>query len=109
MRRRASLGLLLLGIGLAHAGTGRLIPLRVSWAMYPVYPGGSNAVIVLYKSTSLGTVFTPFKPTAYFPATRTNGMTSVLAGQTYRFRATAQVAPFGESAPSEIVTLILPQ
>lgn len=89
--------------------TGRVQQLMVGWAPYKVPWGCSNAVIVIYKATSLGTVFTPSKPTAYFPASRTNGIITVLAGQTYRFHLTAQADPLGESDPSETVTLIVPQ
>jgi hypothetical protein len=58
-----------------------------------------------YKSTSLGTVWTPFKPTAVFPATRTNFFVQVLPG-TYRFYLTITLQPsiYGESAPSIVVT-----
>lgn len=98
-----TLVLLLAGCLTLHAGMPQLKSLRASWDPYVVMPGGSNSVIVLYKSVSLGTVWTPFKPTAYTPATRTNVNFSVLPG-TYRFYATAQVQPFGESEPSNTVT-----
>jgi hypothetical protein len=76
---------------------------KLGWDPYTYPAGGSNAVIVVYKSTSLGTIFTPFKPTAYWPASRTNGTVSVLPGL-YRFFITATVQPFGESDPSNTVT-----
>lgn len=85
------------------AATPRLKTLKVSWAPYTIPAGASNVVIVLYKSTSLGTVWTPYKPTAYYPATRTNGSFSVLAPGKYRFFATAQGKPLPESAPSNTV------
>ncbi len=71
---------------------------------YVVQPFTSNAVIVVYKSTSLGMVFTPPKPTSYFPATRTNTHISVVSGQLYHFYTTAQVQPLGESPPSNTTT-----
>ena len=89
----------------AHAAQPFLIPLRGSLDQYPLslYPEGSNAVLTVYKSTSLGTVWTPFKPTAIVPATRTNFTVYVLPG-TYRFYVTATVQPLGESDPSNVVT-----
>lgn len=93
----------LLVCGSAFAAQPQLKPLRASWGEYVPPPGASNVVIVVYKSTSLGTVWTPFKPAAVVPATRTNVNFSVLAG-TYRFYATVQAQPFGESDPSNVVT-----
>jgi hypothetical protein len=83
--------------------------LRASISPYPVsnYPGGSNAVITIYKSTKLGTVWSPFKPTSIFPASRTNTFIQVIAPNTYRFYATASMQPFGESVPSSIVTNVV--
>lgn len=85
------------------AATPRLKTLKVSWAPYTIPAGASNVVICVWKSTSLGTTWTPFKPTAYTPATRTNLTLSVLAPGKYRFFATAQGKPLPESAPSNIV------
>jgi hypothetical protein len=87
-----------------HGGQPQLKPLRVSWDPYVVPHGVSNAVVVLYKATFLAPgVFTPPKPTAYFPASRTNGVISVLPG-IYHFYATVQAQPLPESLPSNIVT-----
>lgn len=85
------------------AGQPSLKSLKLGWDAYTVPTGSSNAVIVVYKSTSLGTVFTPFKPTAIFPASRTNGTISVLPGL-YHFYITSQMQPFGESNPSNTIT-----
>ncbi len=86
------------------AGTPMLKSWRAEWAPYVSgVVGGSNAVVVLYKSTSLGTVWTPFKRAGITPATRTNLNFSVLPG-TYRFYLTAIVQPYGESEPSITVT-----
>jgi len=76
---------------------------------YPLanYPTGSNAVITIYKSTSLGTTWTPFKPTAVFPATRTNTFFQVVAPNTFQFYATVTIQPFGESDPSNTVTNVV--
>ena len=87
----------------AWAGQPKLVILKASIAPYLIPAAGSNAVITIYKSTWLGTVATPFKPTAIFPATRTNTTISVLPGL-YYFRATATIQPFGESPPSNTVT-----
>lgn len=95
--------LLLLVAALASAGQPQPHLLSVSIDPYPIPVGGSNAVITVYKSVWLGTVATPWKPTAIFPATRTNTVITVLPG-TYFFRATATVQPYGESAPSLTVT-----
>jgi hypothetical protein len=83
--------------------------LKASIALYPVnlYPGASNGVITIYKSTSLGTVWTPFKPAAIFPASRTNTFLQVVAPNKYRFYATASMQPLGESPPSLIVTNVV--
>lgn len=101
MKRRTFLFLLL---PLLLAGMPQPKTRHVTWDLYPPLPPGcSNAVIVIYKSTSLGSVFTPYKPTAYCPASRTNINITVLPGL-YHFYATAQVQPLGESNPSNIVT-----
>lgn len=84
------------------------VVLTVTIDPYVVWPGGSNAVITVYKSTSLGSVSTPFKPTTVFPATRTNQNITVVSGQTYYFRCTATVQPWGESDPSMTVTNTIP-
>lgn len=94
---------LLLGCVAVHAGMPQLKRLRASWDPYVVMPGGSNAVIVVYKATSLGTVYSPFKRTAIVPASRTNVTIAVLPGS-YHFYCTAIVQPFGESDPSNTVT-----
>lgn len=90
----------------ASAAQPRLTTLRASWDAYPLslYPGGSNAVITLYKSTSLGTVWSPFKPTSVTPAARTNQTIVVVTPNKFRFYATATVQPYGESDPSDTVT-----
>jgi hypothetical protein len=88
----------------AHAAQPRLKTLKVSWAPYTAPAGCSNAVLVLYKSTSLGTVWSPPKPTAYFAASRTNGTINVLAPGTYKFYATIQGKPLPESMPSNVCT-----
>jgi hypothetical protein len=93
----------LLLAGTALAGQPPLKVLKVSIDQYQIPYGGSNAVITVYKSTSLGTVATPFKPTAIFPATRTNTTITVIPGL-YYFYATASVQPYGESPPSNTVT-----
>jgi hypothetical protein len=94
---------LLAAVLTADAGMPQLKSRKVTWDAYAVPMGGSNAVVVIYKSTSLGTVWTPFKPTAYTPANRTNVTISVLPGL-YRFYGTAQVQPYGESEASNTVT-----
>lgn len=91
----------------ASAAQPRLKTLKVSWAPYTAPAGASNVVIVLYKSTSLGTVWSPPKPTAYWPASRTNGVVAVIAPGTYKFFATAQGHPLPESGPSNTVTNIV--
>jgi hypothetical protein len=90
----------------AAAQMPHLVTLQCTIDPYPVadYPGGSNAVITLYKSTSLGTTWTPFKPTAYFPATRASQYIKVVSPNTFQFYATATLQPYGESAPSNYVT-----
>jgi hypothetical protein len=92
-----------------QAAQPKLTTLRASIAPYPVslYPGASDGVITIYKSTSLGTVWTPFKPAAIFPASRTNTFLQVIAPNKYRFYATASLRPLGESPPSAIVTNIV--
>jgi hypothetical protein len=96
------------GLG-AEAAQPKLTTLKASISQYPLanYPGGSNAVITIYKSTKLGTVWSPFKPTSIFPASRTNTFIQVIAPNTYRFYATASMQPFGESVPSGIVTNVV--
>lgn len=90
----------------AFAAQPQLRTLQVSLDQYPLtqYPGGSNAVLIVYKSTSLGTVWTPFKPTSIFPATRTNQLIQVVAPNTFRFYLTVVIQPYGESGPSNTVT-----
>lgn len=87
-------------------GGAQLKTLTAKWDPYPLsmYTNGSNAVITVYKSTSLGSVWTPFKPTAITPAIRTNIHFQVVAPNTFRFYCTATVQPLGESIPSNIVT-----
>lgn len=93
---------------LASAGQPQLKPLRVEIGVPSVFPvGASNCVYVVYKATSLGTVFTPFKPTAIFPATRTNTTILVLPGL-YHFYATAQCSGYPESDPSNYCTNNVP-
>lgn len=93
----------------ALAAQPKLKTLQASIAPYPVssYPQGSNGVITIYKSTSLGTAWTPFKPAAIFPASRTNTFLQVIAPAKYRFYATASLQPLGESPPSLIVTNVV--
>lgn len=91
----------------ASAAQPRLKTLKVAWAPYTAPAGVSNVAIVLYKSTSLGTIWSPAKPTAYFAASRTNGSITVLAPGTYKFFATAQGQPLSESGPSNTVTNIV--
>lgn len=103
---KAIIVLLLAGFVAAHAGTPQLKAYRVS-GWYPYSSGvigGSNEVIVVYKSTYLGTgmsgeVWTPFKRTVITPASRTSAAISLLPGS-YKFYATALVQPYGESDPS---------
>lgn len=104
---RLAFALLFASLVAASAAQPRLKTLRVSWAPYTAPAGASNVVIVLYKSTSLGTVWSPPKPTAYFAASRTNGSINVIAPGTYKFFATAQGQPLPESAPSNTVTNIV--
>lgn len=96
--------ILALGVVSTFSGMPALKSAKVSLDPYVVPVGGSNAVIVIYKATSLGSVYSPFKPAAYFPASRTNFSLPVLVGYTYQFYATAQVQPYGEAVPSNIVT-----
>lgn len=77
--------------------------LRATWDQCAIPDGASNAVVTIYRSTSLGMVWTPFKPTAITPAARTNTTLTVLPG-TYRFYATLTAQPYGESNPSNTVT-----
>ena len=94
---------LLLTVLSTWAGMPQLKSLRATWAPYDPPPYCSNVVIVIYKSTSLGTVWSPFKPAAITPANRTNTSISVLPG-TYRFYSTAKGQPLPESRPSNTVT-----
>lgn len=109
-RTRLAMSVLILAAGalVVNAGQPQLHALKVTWDSYNIGPGYSNGVVVLYKSTSLGTVFTPYKPTAYWPSTRTNGTISVLPG-TYHFYATTQAQPKSESVPSNYCTNIVAQ
>lgn len=77
--------------------------LRATWDPCQIPSGSSNAVVTVYRSTSLGTVWTPFKPSAITPAARTNTTLTVIPG-TYRFYATLSAQPYGESNPSNCVT-----
>lgn len=104
---RLASALLFASLVAASAAQPRLKTLKVSWAPYAVPQGCSNVVICLYKSTSLGTIWSPPKPTAYWPASRTNGVVAVLAPGTYKFFATAQGHPLPESGPSNTVTNIV--
>lgn len=108
---KLALTLLALTVTLAaQAVQPKLKTLRATIDPYPLsqYPQGSNAVIVIYKSTSLGTTWTPFKPTAIFPAGRTSQSIQVVAPATYRFYATCRMQPYGESDPSSpIVTNVV--
>jgi hypothetical protein len=105
---KLALTLLALSASLSvHAVQPKFVTLRAAIDPYPLdqYPQGSNAVIVIYKSTSLGTTWTPFKPTAIFPAGRSNQTIQVLAPATYRFYATCRMQPYGESIDtSNVVT-----
>lgn len=93
---------LLLTVLAVTAAQPQLKTMQVTCDPYPLtnYPGGSNAVITVYQSQSLGTVWTPFKPTTFFPATRTNQFFQVVAPNTFRFYATVTIQPYGESDPS---------
>jgi hypothetical protein len=104
MKRRSFLIGLLASACTALAQMPHLQVLHCSIDPYVPQPGTSNNVIVLYKSTSLGTVFTPFKPTLYFSASRSNATFTVLTGNLYHFRATTQGQPLPESDPSNTVT-----
>lgn len=94
---------LLATVALVHAGQPQLKPLKATWVKYQAPPNASNVVIVIYKSTSLGTVWSPFKPTAITPASRTNMNFSALPGL-YRFYITAQASNYPESDAGNIVT-----
>jgi hypothetical protein len=100
-------GILILACVLALAATAGTLQLRTvkfSWDSYGALPpGASNAVFTLYKSTSLGSVFTPWKPTAITIWPRTNLTITVLPG-IYRFRMTITTLGNGESAPSNTIT-----
>lgn len=85
------------------AGTPKPQTVKLMIDAYQVDPGGSNAVITLYKCTWLGTIRSPWKKTAIFPATRSSVSIPLLPG-IYYFYATSTVAPFGESLPSNTVT-----
>lgn len=101
---KTALSLLIFGLALAaSAGTPQLRPLKATWATYVAPSDASNVVIVIYKSTSLGTVWSPFKPTAMTSANRTNLNFSALPGM-YRFYATVQASNYPESVPSLTVT-----
>jgi len=88
----------------AQSATPTFKALTVGINPYTVPTGGSNAVICVYKSTSLVKTNSPWKPTAYFPAGRTSTVIQVVAPGTYYFRVTAIVQPMGESTPSDTVT-----
>jgi hypothetical protein len=96
-------GVLLLAAS-ALAAQPRLVTLKATIDPYAIPPGGSNSVVTIYKSTSLGTVWSPPKPTAIFPATRTNQSFAVVVPNKFRFYSTATVQPYGESDPSNTVT-----
>jgi hypothetical protein len=81
--------------------------LHVTWDSYAIPFGVSNAVLVLEKQTSLGMTRTPFKATAYFPLSRTNGYVNVLAPGTYWFRAVAQAQPLPQSEPSNTNNIVV--
>ena len=105
--KRLLIGLAALGVALAALGAQpQLKTLQATWEPYAVadYPGGSNAVITLYKSTSLGTVWTPFKPTSITPAGRTSQVFQVIVPNKFRFYTTATIQGYGESDPSNTVT-----
>ena len=103
MRILAALLFALATASAARAQTPTPIVLHVTIEPYVIPIGGSNSVITIYKSTSFGTVSSPWKKTAIFPATRTNTSITVLPGK-YYFYATASVMPWGESPPSNICT-----
>lgn len=108
MKRLVILALLFLDLLFAlsaFAGMPQLKSAKLVFAPYPVPFGYSNVVCVVYKSTSLGTVYSPFKPAAYFPATRNSVTIPILPGS-YKFRATIQAQPAGESAPSNTLSYI---
>jgi len=104
LTRLSILALCCLGL----AGMPQPKTLRVSWAPYTVPPFCSNGVVVIYKSTSLGSVFTPYKPTAFVPASRTNQVITVLGGQLYHFVVTGITQPLPESPPSNVSTNQVP-
>ncbi len=77
--------------------------MKAMWDAYPLLPGMSNVTFTLYKSTSLGLVYTPFKPTAVTVWPRTNLSFTVLPGS-YKFRLTMSCQPYGETMWSNITT-----
>ena len=101
MKTKLGLFLVLFAVS-CFAQQPKLQTLQATIGPYPLtnYPGGSNGVITIYKSTSLGTVWSPFKPTAIFPITRTNTFFQVVAPNTFQFYATATLQPWGQSSPS---------
>lgn len=92
----------------AFAQQPKLVNLRVRWDAYTMPTGTSNGVVVIWKQTSLGSVFTPWKPTAYTSSGRTNITISVLTPGLYHFYATIQGQPLPESAPSNVCTNAVP-
>ena len=106
MRKSLGFCLLSLCLGVLAQSPATLL---VTIDPYPIWPGGSNAVITVYKSTWLGATNTPWKPTTIFPATRTNAYITVVGGQTYFFRSTGTVQPWGESDPSTTSTNVVAQ
>lgn len=78
----------------------------------PVY-NPANVIVVVWKSSWLGTLWSPPKPCCLFSAMRTNSSFYVISPGTYRFYGTAQyyTAATGlkESIPSLTVTNRLTQ
>lgn len=78
--------------------------------------GASNVVIVVYRSTSLGTTWSPFKRAGIFPASRTNFAVRQLEGTKCQYYLTAQMnlpstnnqTVLYETEPSNIITHITP-
>lgn len=107
---RLFLILCVLMCGRAIGATPVLKPFNAIIDRYPLtnYPGGSNAIIILYKSTRLGTVWSPWKPTSVFPATRTNQFIQVVSGNTYRFYCVCSIEPYGVSLPSNTNMITVP-
>lgn len=99
----------------AQAGQPQLKPLRLGWPLYndDTY-GSTGAIITVYKAVSLGTVYSPPKPTAIFAGSRTNGTISLLPG-TYKLYLTAQFPlndpnwpkTYIESLPSNTITITI--